>query len=843
MKLLAKIVLLSFISIFAFMPNAFSEDWVKLNNDWKFTKGNPENAKSVNFDDSSWEDIKIPHDWAIAGPFDPDGNGGTGKLPWQGEGWYRKTFEVSADALGKIVYLKFDGVMASPKIYINGKLAGKWDYGYSTFYLDISNLVNFGAKNTIAVSVDTRKHGSRWYPGAGMYRKVEMMVTSKVHKEIWGTYITTPVVKESYAEMRVLTNVKNLDNTDQKVTIITTVISPEGNEIKSFRTKERTVSSNGSREFDSWMTITRPSLWNLDNPVLYTLKTDVMVGGKMVHSDETPFGFRSFEFTANNGFFLNGKHVQIKGVNLHHDHGPLGAAFNTRAMERQIEIMKEMGCNAIRNSHNVCAPEMIELCDKMGMLVFNEAFDKYDNKSDITPETDFYEFGERIIKNFVMRDRNNPSVIIWSVGNEMGDIQGNANYGLQRLAAMVGFVRKYDITRPVTMACDQNQNAHWRHFDYYDIHSYNYSQRWLPARTMEPSKSVIISESASTVSTRGYYDINIPEDFLDPITQRSTSDYHGNIPKSADAKKETVQRKRDVTADNAYFVRDRKTAPRTQVSSYDVEAPWWAEVCDDDFLWQENDSYIAGEFVWTGFDYLGEPTPISSARSSYFGIVDLCGMPKDRYFLYQSYWRPDYNMVHILPHWNWEGKEGENVPVFVYTNGDEAELFLNGKSLGKKTKKPQSLISKERYRLMWLDVAYEPGELKAVAYKAGKVIGESVVKTAGEPYSIKLTPDRSTIKATGDDLTYIMVEAYDKDGNLCPLANNKIDFEVAGAGEIAAVGNGNPQSLEPYIANYRKLFYGKAMLIVRSKEKEAGKINVVATSEGLKKAKLSIKTQ
>lgn len=840
-KLLATFILILF-SV-CITKDAFSGNWVDFNKGWKFTKGNPANASAASFDDSKWENVKIPHDWAIAGPFDPDGDGGTGKLPWRGEGWYRKTFDIKTEDQGKIVYLKFDGIMASPQIYINGKLAGQWDYGYSTFYLDVTEFINFGKQNKVAIYVDTRNHGSRWYPGAGMYRKVELMVCNKIHQEIWGSSITTPVVKEAYAEMRVLTNVKNSDSKDQKVAMLATVISPDGTEIESFKTKEKTITANREFEFDAWMTVPRPTLWDLENPVLYTLRTDILIDGKVVDSNEEQFGFRTFEFTANNGFFLNGKHVQIKGVNLHHDHGPLGAAFNTRAMERQIEIMKEMGCNAIRNSHNICAPEMIDLCDKMGMLVFNEAFDKYDNKADISPKTDFYEFGERTIKNFVMRDRNNPSVIIWSVGNEMGDIQGNANYGLKRLAAMVGFVKKYDITRPVTMACDQNQNAHWRHFDYYDLHAWNYSQRWLPARAMEPSKCVVISESASTVSTRGYYDLTIPEDFLEPTKQRSSSGYHNNIPKSADSNIVTKKENRSVTADNAYFVRDNNKTPRTQVSSYDTEAPWWAEVCDDDFLWQENESYIAGEFVWTGFDYLGEPTPINSARSSYFGIVDLCGMPKDRYYLYQSYWRPDYNMVHILPHWNWEGHEGDTIPVFVYTNGDEAELFLNNKSLGKKTKNPQSQVSKERYRLMWMDVVYEPGELKAIAYKEGKAIGETLVKTAGEPNIVKLTPDRSTINANGNDLAYVLVEALDKDGNLCPLADNLINFTIEGPGEIAAVGNGDPQSLDPYVANYRKLFYGKAMLIIRSKENETGEIEIKATSNGIKAALTTIRTQ
>lgn len=848
MKNIYKILLATLLVCVA-APQVFSGDWMNFNKGWKFTKGNPENAEAVNFDDSSWESVTVPHDWAIKGPFDPNGNGGTGKLPWQGEGWYRKAFNVKADDQGKIVYIKFDGIMSCPKIYVNGKLAGKWDYGYSTFYLDITNFVNFGGENTVAVYVDTRNHGSRWYPGAGIYRKVEMMVTNKVHEEIWGNYITTPVVKEAYAEMRVLTNIKNMDSNDQPVTVVTTVISPNGNEIQSFRTQEKTVPSNGTFEFNSWMTLTRPTLWDLDNPVLYTLRTDIIVDGKVVDSNKEHFGFRTFEFDADKGFFLNGKHVQIKGVDLHHDQGPLGAAFNVRAMQRQIEIMKEMGCNAIRTSHNVCAPELIDLCDKMGIFVFNEAFDKYDNKADITPETDFYEFGERIIKNFVMRDRNHPSVFIWSVGNEMGDIQGNANYGLKRLAAMVGFVKKYDITRPVTMASDQNQNAYWRHFDYYDIHAWNYSQRWLPARTMDPSKAVVISESASTYSTRGYYELTIPENFLEPDKQRNSSSYLENIPKSATNSGQETTRRRNAGGGPAGGFQfqgggNRNSAnERTQVSSYDVEAPGYSELPDEDFLWQENDSYIAGEFVWTGFDYLGEPSPVRSSRSSYFGIVDLCGIPKDRFYLYQSHWRPDYNMVHILPHWNWEGNEGKNVPVFVYTNGDEAELFLNGKSLGKKAKIPESNISKERYRLMWFDVAYEPGELKAVAYKEGKVIGEAVVKTAGEPYSIKLTPDRSNIEATGNDLSYVLVEAYDKDGNLCPLADNMINFEIKGPGEIAGVGNGNPQSLEPFVANYRKLFYGKAMLIVKSVESAPGKIEVTATSEKLKQAKISISSK
>ena len=690
--------------------------------------------------------------------------------------------------------------MSSPQIFVNGKLAGKWDYGYSSFYLDISDFVKYGQENGIAVYVDNRKHDSRWYPGAGIYRKVEMMTTEKVHEEIWGTYITTPVVSQSYAEMRILSNVWNKDSEDKKVTVEAVLVSPEGFEIKTVASRQRTLPAGSLFQFDNWMTVVRPQIWDVDHPVLYSIKTKVIVDGKVVDSNETPFGFRSFEFTADDGFHLNGRRLQLRGVNLHHDHGPLGAAFNKRSMERKLEILKEMGCNAVRTSHNICAPELIELCDKMGLLVFNEAFDKYDKKADIFEATDFYEFGERVIKNFVLRDRNNPSVFIWSVGNEMGDIQSNSNFGLQRLAAMVGLVRKYDITRPVTMACDQESNAHWRHFDYYDVHAWNYDQRWKTARKLDPSKSVIISESASTVSTRGFYELPLPE------------------------------KPTDFTQSN-------------QVSSYDLHAPSWAEVCDDDFMWQENDKYIAGEFVWTGFDYLGEPTPYSSSRSSYFGIVDLCGIPKDRYYLYQSYWRPEKDLIHILPHWNWPGHEGKKVPVFVYTNGDEAELFLNGKSLGKQSKKPKSEISTERYRLMWHDVVYEAGELKAVAYRAGKVIGEKVLRTAGEAYTLKLTPDRSRLKASGEDLSFILVEAYDKNGNLCPLAEYMINFELKGPGEIAGVGNGNPQSHEPFVAPYRKLFNGKAMLIVRTITNKPGKITVEASAEGLKPAKTSLTSE
>ncbi|MBM3437276.1 MAG: glycoside hydrolase family 2 protein, partial [Bacteroidetes bacterium] len=558
--------------------------------------------------------------------------------------------------------------------------------------------------------------------------------------------------------------------------------------------------------------VEKPEFWDVGNPVLYRVQTSIRRDDRIYDVCQTEFGIRSFDFTPDDGFHLNGRRVQIKGVNLHHDHGPLGAKFYRRAMERQLEIMKEMGCNAIRTSHNVPAPELLNLCDSMGFLVIDEIFDKWDQKADFLKGKDFKEFGERNVRNFVLRDRNHPCIILWSVGNEMGDIQWNIDDGFERLKLMVGYFRKYDKTRPVTMVCDSKESARLRHSDYYDVHSWNYGRRYLPAREMDSSKAVIISFSASTLSTRGFYELSLPE------------------------------KKTDFTGSQ-------------QVSSYDLNAPEWAEIADDDFLWQQEDTYVAGEFVWTGFDYLGEPTPYNdeavregkitkeqSANSSYFGIVDMCGIPKDRYFLYRSYWATEKTTVHILPHWNWQGKEGQSIPVFVYTNGDCAELFLNGNSIGMRCKKPASEISIERFRIIWDSVIFQPGEIKAVAFKNNKVIGESVVVTSETPYRLKLSPDRQELKANGEDLCYILVEAFDKNGTFCPLAENPVKFQVEGPAVIEGVGNGNPQSSEPFLADTRNLFYGKAMLIIRTIEGEKGILKITASSKGIVPAVTTLKS-
>ncbi len=803
-------LILLLLPFFLLPPSSSGRTTINFNHNWTFQKGETANAQAPDFDDSQWRKLDIPHDWGIEGPFDPQGSPSTGKLPWQGQAWYRKSFNLEASMTGKKIYFLFDGIMAFPKIYINGQLAGQWDYGYNSFYVDATDFLNPGSENVIAVHVDTRKHESRWYPGAGIYRKVQMIVSEPVHIPIWGTYVTTPHITESYADISANIEVINSQNTAQLVTLENHLINPEGLVVLSDTSRQR-IGPDSLYIFEQWNTLLSPQRWDVDNPQMYGLQSVVKVNGKKVDEIHTPFGIRTFKFTADDGFHLNGRRVQFKGVNLHHDLGPLGAAFYPAALKRQLEIMKEMGCNAIRSSHNMPAPELLEMCDSMGLLVIDESFDKLDAHMDLLPGMDFFEFADRQLKNFIKRDRNHPSIILWSVANEERYLQGNGHGAIRMLNALVNYTNLYDPTRPVTLVTDNFKDViRWRLFDYFDVHSYNYGRRYAEARREEPNKSVIISESASTVSTRGFYELPLPKektDFTDAL----------------------------------------------QISSYDLNAPDWAEPADLDFKWQEEDRFVAGEFVWTGFDYLGEPTPYNefmvfsgeisqeqASRSSYFGIVDLCGIPKDRYYLYQSYWKPEENLVHILPHWNWENSEHDTVPVFVYTNGDRAELFLNGKSLGFQKKKPLSANPMERYRLMWMGVPYEAGELKAVAYKNGQKIGEKVMRTAGPATHLKLSPETSKLQLDGEDLCFILVEAYDEKGVLAPLADHQVDIQIEGPAEIAGVGNGNPQSLAPFQASNVSLFYGKAIIILKGKRDGNGQIKIKVSSPGLRSVEASI---
>ncbi len=776
---------------------------VNFNSDWKFAKRNHQGAETPDYDDSQWQAVRLPHDWAISGPFHPKEDGYAGKLPWRGVGWYRKTFTLDKADKGRRVYFDFDGVMAFPKVYVNGKLAGEWDYGYMSFRVDATDYIKFGRKNVIAVRVDTRRHGTRWYPGAGIYRKVTMTICEPVHISHWGTFVTTPQISDDSATVKIQTTIENHHKKKSKCNVEVTLLYPDGKQAATGK-KDYTVYGEGTQEVDISFAVTNPQRWDIASPKLYNAEITVRIDERIVDKDVTTFGIRTFKFTANDGFHLNGRRVQLYGVNLHHDQGPLGAAFYTRAMERQLEIMRDMGVNAIRTSHNPSAPELLDLCDRMGFVVWDECFDKWDDKADrVRGKPPLQEHGEKQIRNFVMRDRNHPCIVVWSIGNEIGNMpRSREGKSPERVKFMSDFVRKYDSTRPVGMACHIPQTAQQSILDSLDLTGWNYNRRYGLYRQRYPDKPIIYSESASALSTRGFYELPLPS---------SKTRY----------------------------------SKKLQVCSYDLNSARWSDIVDSEFQLMEDDRFVAGEFVWTGFDYLGEPTPFSpQARSSYFGIVDLCGIPKDRFYLYRSHWRPDTTTIHLLPHWNWPDRIGENVPVFVYTNGDSAELFLNEKSLGQQTKIKEITDSSYyavtyKYRLRWDDVVYEPGELKAVAYKDGEKIGEAIIRTANEPAAIRLTPDRTELSATGEDLCYILVEALDKKGTLCPLADNLIRFKVEGPAEIAGVGNGNPLSLEPFQADYRKLFHGKAMLIIRTTEGQGDKVKVIAESDGLTSAETS----
>jgi len=786
-------------------PQAITLDF---SNDWLFANGEQnEGVILTDFDDSAWKPVQLPHDWAIAGPFDPSGDGSTGKLPWKGVGWYRKTFALDAGHPERRIYFDFDGVMAFPRVYVNGWLAGQWDYGYNSFRIDATPYVRFGKENVIAVMADTRPHRSRWYPGAGIYRKVTMTVADPIHISHWGTFVTTPSVTSDAAKTEITVTVENHQNKDISADLEVMLFDPEGIQAAKGTTSIHLV-AGGSVSATQTLDVPNPRRWDVKNPNLYTAEVFVSADGRIVDTQKTTFGIRTFKFTADDGFYLNGRRVELHGVNLHHDQGPLGAAFNARAMERQLEIMKEMGVNSLRTSHNPPAPEVLDLCDRMGIIVWDEAFDKWEDTADHVTDEPLKKFGERQIKNFVLRDRNHPSVVVWSIGNEIGTGEHGWGKTAERVSFMRDFVLKYDPTRPVAIADDNPADGDSNVLDALDVVGYNYMRRYGRFRETHPNVPLVYSESASTVSTRGYYDFPLPES--------------------------KTQFSRDIA----------------QVSSYDFNAMWWSDIPDREFYLMETDRLVAGEFVWTGFDYLGEPSPFfRQARSSYFGIVDLCGIPKDRYYLYRSYWRPDEMTIHILPHWNWPGREGNVVPVFVYTNGDSAELFLNGRSLGRQTKldtvadglNGEYYAVVNRYRLRWMDVRYEPGELRAVAYKDGAILGETVMKTAGDPAKLVLTPDRAEIAADGSDLSYVLAEAVDSQGNPCPLADDRVTFKVDGPAEIAGIGNGNPLSMGSFQAPQHELFHGKAMLILRSLRGKPGIAIITASADGYEGAQTQIR--
>lgn len=817
------------------------EEWdSSFNFNWKFAKGEQPGATDPDFSDDVWETVDLPHDWAISGPFGPlDSNGSTGKLPWQGEGWYRKTFELPAGAAGKRLQFLFDGVMASPTVYLNGQEVGSWIYGYNSFWIDATEAARFGAVNVLAVHADTREHRSRWYPGAGIYRKVTMRFVEPVHIPVWGVFVTTPDVSDDQATVNVAVEITNASDENQEVDVELTLIDPDGNALSTV-TARAEVNSGKTGSVAQIIKITNPRRWDVEHPNLYTCRVNLLSGRKVLHRASTSFGVRTFEWTANDGFHLNGRRVQLYGVNLHHDQGPLGAAFFPRAMERQLEIMKEMGVNALRTSHNACAPEVLDLCDRMGIIVWDELFDKYGPTAGVQCSTaEFVEkYAEREVANFVMRDRNHPCVFLWSIGNEIGDLLSTreGSRSAEYINTMVRYFKQYDTTRPTTMGCHVPVPAEGdlHIFDGIETLGWNYARRYWTTRKAYPGMPLIYSESASCFGTRGAYKLKLPESKLD----------YGDD---------------------------------GELTAFMLTSAPWSDIPEHEFEYMRIDTFMAGEFVWTGFDYLGEPTPVTSlgrpgrpgrersrpvvrdsitARSSYFGVVDLAGLPKDSYYDYRSLWNKKENTVHLTPHWNWEGNEGETVPVIVYTNGDEAELFLNGVSQGRRKKIDPDRVKTsvairesldysvragdeehpyfeivDAYRLRWLDVAYEPGMLKALAYKDGELIGEAIVKTAGEPARLQLRPDRTHMKADGMDLCYITVEMVDSEGTVCSRAMDMLKFSVEGAARLMGVANGHQRGHDVFTDSTHPLFYGKAVAVIRSIPGKSGEAVVMVKTE------------
>lgn len=788
--------------------NVFADRQVTtLNEGWEFTKGRPDAS-------TKWQQVRVPHDWAIYGPFDIANDlqkvaveqngeteetlktGRTGGLPFIGKGTYKTTFEVP-DTTDRNITLVFDGAMSNAHVKVNGKEVAYWPYGYDSFYADVTDAVKPG-NNDMVVELENFERASRWYPGAGLYRNVHVVNTDRVHIPTWGTYITTPDVSKDEASVRLEMEIAGAKK-GEKVDVVTDIVSPDGKIVASNKSQYVSHGQNFVQNF----LVGKPELWNTESPALYTAKTKLIVGGKEVDAYDTKFGIRKLEYIPEKGFFLNGKPTKFQGVCNHHDLGPLGAAVNKSALRHQVEIMKDMGANAIRTAHNMPAPELVELCDELGMMLMVEPFDDWGfrPKSPNGYGAFFNEWAERDITNMVKHYRNNPSVVMWSIGNEVPS-QWGPN-GMSELTMLQNLVKSLDPTRPVTCGMDQIGAVLDNGFAAaLDIPGFNYKpQRYEEAYAKLPQKLILGSETASTVSSRGVY----------------------HFPVSFDKEHNTVMH------------------PDNQSSSYDNETCDWSNTPDIDFFMDEK-PWVLGQFVWTGFDYLGEPSPYDTnawpSHSSVFGIVDLASLPKDRYYLYRSQWNKNDSTLHILPHWNWAGREGEVTPVFVYTSYPKAELFINGKSQGIREKNDSTLQT--RTRLMWNETVYEPGEVKVVAYdEKGNPVAEKSIRTAGKPHHLVLTTNRKTLDANGDDLAYITVQVADKDGNIVPTDSRAVKFSVKGAGSFEATANGDPTSLRSFQKPEMDLFSGAATAIVRS-SKEGGKLNFTATAKGVKPATISI---
>jgi beta-galactosidase len=767
---------------------------------WKFYLGDEANAKDAAFNDATWRALALPHDWSIEGKFDeknpakPEGGG----LP-TGIGWYRKTFVLPATA-GRSVYIEFDGVYKHSEVWLNGHSLGYRPNGYISFRYELTRYLRpAGQPNVLAVRVDnSTQPDSRWYTGSGIYRHVRLLTTHQVAVEEWGTFVSTPAVSAQAATVAVQTQLRNTTGKPRTVNLQTVVLDKTGREVaRQLATGVKLAGTSAT--LSQKLTLKNPQLWSVAKPYLYRVKTTVLTGQKLEDEYETPLGVRTVQFMPT-GFLLNGQPLRIQGVNQHHDLGALGAAVNTRAIERQLEILKAMGCNAIRASHNPPAPELLDLCDRMGFLVLDEAFDMWQKKKNSQDyHLDFKQWHQRDLADQIRRDRNHPSVFLWSIGNEIREQFDSTGVRLTR--ELTATVKRLDPTRPVTSALTEQEPD--KNFiakpGVLDVLSFNYKHAEypeLPKRFL--NQKFLATEIAAAFETRGHYDL--PSDSL------------RIWPK--DGKTKLTDGNPDFTA-----------------SSYDNAAPYWGATHEAAWRAVKNSPFISGAFVWSGFDYLGEPLPYPwPARSSYFGVIDLAGFPKDAYYLYQSEWTTK-PVLHLLPHWNW--RPGQTVDVWAYySQADEVELFLNGKSLGVKKKGTDDL------HVLWR-VPYAPGTIQAVSRRAGQTVLTSTVKTAGPAAKIELVADRRQLQADGKDLSFLTVRVLDADGNLVPDAANLVKFLVSGPGFVAGVDNGYQASLEPFKAGYRKAYNGLCLAIVQTKE-QGGTITVRATAEGLTPATITL---
>ena len=799
---------------------------------WRFTRSDHPSFKEVSCVDTDWQPVTVPHDWAIYGPFSAqndkqevaiaqDGQtealehaGRTGGLPFVGVGWYRTVFEVPEFTEGKRATILFDGAMSHARVYLNGQEVGYWPYGYNSFYFDITRYLHAGQPNTLAVRLENLPESSRWYPGAGLYRNVHLIVTEAAHIPVWGTYVTTPEVSREAAKVSFRTQVALPKGADKaKYTLKTRLLNPNGQQLIELSESLAGKADEVAQE----CTVRKPTLWSPDLPALYKAESRLYEGDKLRDTYTTTFGIRSIEVIPDKGFFLNGERTVFKGVCNHHDLGPLGAAVNSAAIRHQISMLKDMGCNAIRTSHNMPAPELVQACDEMGIMLMAESFDEW-NKPKCANGYNllFDEWAERDLVNLVRHYRNNPSVVFWCIGNEVPNQSDKEGYLIAK--RLQDICHREDPTRPVTQGMDNPDAVVANGFAaVMDVAGFNYRPHlYVRNYLVLPQKLILGSETASTVSSRGVYKF--------PVERKAMAVYDDH-----------------------------------QSSGYDVEHCNWSNLPEDDFMQHEDLPYCIGEFVWTGFDYLGEPTPYYTnwpSHSSLFGIIDLASIPKDRYYLYRSHWNKEEKTLHILPHWTWPDRKGKVTPIFVYTSYPSAELFINGKSQGKRTKElgvtlegsdsraaQQGFERQKRYRLMWMDTKYEPGTVKVVAYdEQGNVAETKEIRTAGKPHHIELKADRTHLTADGKDLAYINVRIVDKNGNLCPDETREVRFRVTGAGSYRAAANGNPISLESFQLNKMKLFSGQLTAIVQTAE-EAGAIIFEAQADGVKSALLQLNSQ